>query len=224
MIVLCKSQPNLSFPPSKFHLPHFKHPNKPCPSVNEIFNPSKVSEIYSLPPSQRAAAISLDRGTNYGVVRLELLERLYEKLYEQRFENPDESQWRHQILPNRIVNSVSAAKAGSRMVLGLGGANVTATDGEMREQLVADYVFAATGYVRNTHESILEDTKSLLSDSPGKDCKATFPVGRDYRVLFDEEKVDKTRAGVWLQGCNEGTHGVSILSSNLAFFNLLVSE
>jgi L-ornithine N5-oxygenase len=35
-----------------------------------------------------------------------------------------------------------------------------------------------------------------------------FPVRRDYKVDFDEQKLDGN-AGIWLQGCNEKTHGVS---------------
>lgn len=67
-------------------------------------------------------------------------------------------------------------------------------------------MFTATGYVRNAHEGMLSPVQSLLPEQEEK-----FRVGRDYRVLLDEEKVDG-RAGVWLQGCNEGTHGVSSLS------------
>lgn len=37
-----------------------------------------------------------------------------------------------------------------------------------------------------------------------------FPVGRDYKILYDDRKVDE-EAGIWLQGCNERTHGVSHL-------------
>lgn len=138
-------------------------------------------------------------------------------MYEQRFENPDESQWRCQILPNRIVRSVSTTKSASAgMVLKLGDSNGSGIDPEEGEELEVDYVFTATGYIRNAHESMLEDTKKLLSISIGAEKEVKFPVGRDYRVLFDEEKVDHERAGVWLQGCNEGTHGVS--SSSLFLF------
>ena len=39
-------------------------------------------------------------------------------------------------------------------------------------------------------------------------AQAVFPVGRDYKVQYAEGKVEEG-AGVWLQGCNEKTHGVS---------------
>jgi hypothetical protein len=62
--------------------------------------------------------------------------------------------------------------------------------------------------VRNAHEAILQKTTGLLHDEC-KEGKGRFPVGRGYEVSFDESKVSED-AGVWLQGCNESTHGVSL--------------
>lgn len=180
-------------------------------SVNEIFNPTHTSTIFSLPPSQREKAISLDRGTNYGVVRLELLEHLYEKMYMQRLTHPDEQTWRCQILPNRIIVSASLRKssiddAGEVVRLKL----------STSEEMEVDYIFAATGYVRDVHEKILAETRDLLpsTNSSASSCSeekkgGKFEVGRNYKVMFDGEKVDSERAGVWLQGCCEGSHGLS---------------
>ncbi len=63
--------------------------------------------------------------------------------------------------------------------------------------------------MRNAHESMLADVRTLLPEDLQKEGK--FAVARNYRVKLDEAKVDR-RAGVWLQGCNEGTHGVSLNS------------
>lgn len=172
-------------------------------SVNEIFDPDRVDEIYNQDASGRAAAIALDRGTNYGVVRLELLEHLYEKLYMQSLCNPDESKWPARILANRIVLSASQS-TDSRVILKLGSPKGHAITGE---ELEFDYVFTATGYRRNAHEDMLSGLRPLLSKSSATSEK--LPVSRDYQVLYDEEKIDKHQAGIWLQGCNEGTHGVS---------------
>lgn len=54
---------------------------------------------------------------------------------------------------------------------------------------------------------MLADSRSLLPENLAKE--GNFAVERNYRVMFDGAKVDKSQAGVWLQGCNEGTHGVS---------------
>jgi L-ornithine N5-oxygenase len=173
------------------------------PSVNEIFDPDRVDAIYTQPPSERAAAIALDRGTNYGVVRLELLEHLYQKQYMQRLESPDETMWRCRIIPNRTVLSASQS-VNSGVVLRLGDPDGTKRGAE--EEVEVDYVFTATGYVRNAHENILSEVRHLLPEDLRKEGK--FNVARDYRVKLDVGEVDGG-AGVWLQGCNEGTHGVS---------------
>lgn len=181
-------------------------PSDDSPFVNEIFDPDRVDGIYSQDPILRASALALDRGTNYGVVRLTLLEHLYEKLYMQRLRSSDSTSWRANILTNRQVLSASQSKDSSvKLRLGevehLAG-GVEGIEGE--EVVEVDYVFAATGYRRDAHEEILSELKNLLpSESNQK-----FGVKRDYSVVFDKEKVDRD-AGVWLQGCNEGTHGLS---------------
>jgi L-ornithine N5-oxygenase len=176
-------------------------------SVNEIFDPDRVDGIYSQNPNERATAIALDRGTNYGVVRLELLEHLYQKQYMQRLESSDESRWRCRIIPNRTVLSASQI-SNSGVALRLGDLDATKR-GNGEDELEVDYIFTATGYVRNAHESMLAEVRTLLPENLQKEGK--FAVARNYRVKLDEAKVDG-RAGVWLQGCNEGTHGVSLIS------------
>lgn len=163
--------------------------------------------IYSQDPTERAAAIALDRGTNYGVVRLELLEYLYEKLYMQRLRNSDESQWKCRIIPNRaILSARQSSDSGVAIKLGLPDHMRAIEDQDVEEDLEVDYVFTATGYKRNAHENMLSEIRELLPDDLEKEGK--FLVARDYRVQWDESKVSP-EAGVWLQGCNEGTHGVS---------------
>lgn len=158
--------------------------------------------IYNQDASDRAAAISLDRGTNYGVVRLELLEHLYEKLYMQRLRNPDETKWSARILTNRTVLSTSKS-TDSKVILKLG---LPRENAAVEEELEVDYIFTATGYRRNAHEEMLSNLKPLLSNPSTSSEK--LPVSRDYRVQYDEGKIDGNQAGIWLQGCNEETHGV----------------
>jgi len=121
----------------------------------------------------------------------------------QRLRSDDETTWRCRIMPHRAVISASQS-SDSFVLLKLG--NPAEADSEADEELEVDYVFAATGYRRNAHEDMLSEVRDLLPEENMKENK--FPVSRDYRVCYDEEKVDD-KAGVWLQGCNEGTHGVS---------------
>jgi L-ornithine N5-monooxygenase len=191
----------ITWPPFASELTH--------PSVNEIFDPDRVDAIYGQNPSERAAAIALDRGTNYGVVRLELLEHLYQKQYMQRLESADESSWRCRILSNRTVISASQS-SNSSILLRLGDPDERKREELGEDEIEVDYVFTATGYVRNAHEHMLSEVRPLLPGELQKEGR--FKVKRDYRVQLDEEKVDGS-AGVWLQGCNEGTHGVSCAGS-----------
>ncbi|KAL2070806.1 hypothetical protein VTL71DRAFT_13832 [Oculimacula yallundae] len=178
-------------------------PSDDSPFVNEIFDPERVSSIYAQPPDERTASIALDRGTNYGVVRLTLLEHIYEHLYMQRLTHPttSSSEIPALIIPNRTVLS-AAQSSDSSVLLKLGDSNESKRGEE--EELEVDYVFTATGYVRNSHEEMLDGVKSLL---PGGN-EGKWDVGRDYRVIFEEGAVSE-KAGVWLQGCNEKTHGLS---------------
>ena len=64
----------------------------------------------------------------------------------------------------------------------------------------------ASGYTRDVHEDMLKGVRHLM---PGG-CKAgkIWHVRRNYSVEFLDGVV-KHDAGVWLQGCNESTHGLS---------------
>lgn len=200
MIVLCKSS-------SPLYLAYPTNKN----SVNEIFDPDRVDGIYTTPASKRAAQIALDKGTNYGVVRLSLLEHLYEAAYMQRLRQPDPSKWRCQILSQRSVVSAANTKSGA-VSLQLGSYPSDLEVGTT-EELEVDYVFVATGYRRDAHEEMLCDARELLAGEKGRNG-GRFEVERNYRVCFDAERVDMGQCGVWLQGCNEVTHGVSFLPAS----------
>ncbi|PQE20531.1 hypothetical protein CJF30_00001845 [Rutstroemia sp. NJR-2017a BBW] len=180
-------------------------PSDDSPFVNEIFDPERTDTIFNAPAALRASSIKADRATNYGVVRLELLEHLYEKLYMQRIRCESSSTApRAQILTSRIVTSTSAGKDGLELVVKNSSSEKLAEgkDGE-DEVMNVDYVFAATGYRRDAHVRMLEGCEGLRPVG-----EEGWRVGRDYRVLVREGAV-KRGAGIWLQGCNEGTHGLS---------------
>lgn len=206
MIVLCK------FPSS--HCPSDLSISKltPTESVNEIFDPDRVTDHYNRPSHLRAAGIVLDRATNYGVVRLELLEHLYDKLYVQRIKCEREGTApRAAIIVNRRVVSATASPSNDSLRLKL----VTEQGvEEEEEELDVDYIFAATGYRRDAHINILEGCEHLATGevemvkSENGLVKGKWGVRRDYRVRMPEGSVQEG-AGIWLQGCNESTHGVS---------------
>ena len=138
----------------------------------------------------------------------------------QRLDEPDETKWRCRIIPNRVIESASRSEADSRIRLNVVdsrdfGDNQGKNEihDKQKDSLDVDYVFAATGYVHNAHESILAPAEHLLPLSCSDENETSpsrFRVARDYRVQFDEDKVDSEQAGIWLQGCNESTHGVCL--------------
>lgn len=167
------------------------------------------------------------RATNYGVVRLELIEQLYERMYDQRREiGPDEREWPHRVMGGRQITSLESR--GDNLELRVQNVQDSALDGFLdtadEEVIEADLVIAATGYQRNAHVSMLKGAWNLLPKaSPGalefgkgisgwnvetELGERKISVGRDYKVKFSPGAV-ADGSGIWLQGCCEGTHGVS---------------
>lgn len=167
-------------------------------SVNEIFDPLRVDPFFNQTAEQRTAMNIHNRLTNYGVVRLELLEHIYETMYMQRVTQPDEERWQHRILNSSNIVAVDAnSNNGMRLQIERNG-HLAPHD--------FDAVVLATGYARDAYEDFLAPARYLMpgGDAPNK----AWEVERDYSVIFEKNAVAPD-AGVFLQGCCEGTHGVS---------------
>lgn len=176
------------------------------PSVNEIFNPERVDSTFNLPADSRAASISEDRNTNYGVVRIELIERIYQTIYTQRIRYSSEAEWPHRILPHRTIEDVKSLSSKSTDTLRLELGNHTNPCAPSTETLDADLIVLATGYTRDVHETLLQSARHLMPHGGGNGEK--WEVNRDYSVRFAEGKISDD-AGLWLQGCNQETHGLA---------------
>jgi len=200
-------------------------------SVNSIFNPSYVDELFSRSSEHRHSLLGDARSTNYGVVRLELIEHLYERMYDQQRDlGSDSKKWPHRILGCSGIAGFEAIgddnnSDGGRIRLAVRPLNKPS--GEHDEILDVDLVIAATGYQRQAHLTIMEDVAELLPESPeapevqtvdGLPPRKNYDsrvkgrpvrVQRDYGVQFAPGKVS-AGSGIWLQGCCEGTHGVSL--------------
>lgn len=169
-------------------------------SVNEVFDPERVDTFYDLSPESRQQSTLSNKATNYGVVRPELLDRLYEAMYHQRLHEPDQNKWQFKIVPWReVVGFEKETSNANRFRIRL----KDTSNGEMRmSDAMFDLAIMGTGYERKGHETLLESTRDLLQQ--GK-----FAVERNYRVKYRKEAVAED-CGVWLQGCCEDTHGVSL--------------
>ncbi|KAI4288186.1 MAG: hypothetical protein L6R35_002551 [Caloplaca aegaea] len=174
-------------------------PSDDSPFVNEIFDPHRVDEFYDLPENAQKDTLHRNRATNYGVVRPELLDRLYELMYHQRLHEPDESKWQHKIMPRTaVVGYDQPADGRARLKL------KNTLDGSISlSETAFDWIIVATGYVRDAHVTMLEASKDLLET--GK-----YDVGRDYKVRYRKDAV-ADGCGIWLQGCCQDSHGVGVI-------------
>lgn len=197
--------------------------------------------MYPKPAQYRQSLIKEAKATNYGVVRLGLIETLFEMMYDQKREiGHDETQWPHRILGGRQIVTVDETADGSKLVLklaqgvpsdvrleadGLVEDSPELDAAASQEVLDVDLVIAATGYRRTAHIDMLKEAWGLLpqaeptnpAEPPRADRwavqtdageKRVLEVSRDYKVKFSNGSV-APGSGIWLQGCCEGTHGVS---------------
>lgn len=163
-------------------------------------------------------------------------------MYDQRREiGADETQWPHRILGGRQITSIESRGDGEGMELKVQHLQDSALDGFVdaadEETLEADLVIAATGYQRSSHVEMLRGAWSLLPKSQpralefGKGISGwnveteqgerKMAVGRDYKVKFAPGAV-ADESGVWLQGCCEGTHGVSLVHAVFLWLHLSI--
>ncbi|KAL9586795.1 MAG: hypothetical protein Q9212_000681 [Teloschistes hypoglaucus] len=190
------------------------------PFVNEIFDPEQVTNMYRREKSVREASQNADKATDRGVVNMDLIERIYENMYNQTLLSPPGAPPQHRILRYRNVVGLESSPSGAAVLI---CENSTALyeecDEPHNERLEFDAVVLATGYAYNSHLKMFKPLEHLLPQTNSNERKkpVEWNVAEDYRVIFDPDKVDKSQAGVWLQGCNEKTHGLGdSLLSNLA--------
>lgn len=176
-------------------------PSDDSPFVNEVFNPEAVDTFYEQPHHVRSEAIKRNKATNYSVVRLELLEHLYQSMYAQSIHEPDRTQWQHQILPSREVVNVVENKVNSTLDLTV--SKVDEAGKVHNEVLEFDAVILATGYRRDAHVDMLRDCQEINGSADG-----SWVAGRDYSLSLDRMLVEDD-VGIWLQGCNESSHGLA---------------
>lgn len=203
-----------------------------------------MDKLYPKPSDYRSNLIKEAKATNYGVVRLNLIESLFEMMYDQKRElGHDETKWPHRIMGGRQLVSTEESKDKLRLRLrqavpgdvaleadGLVETLDQPLDADTEEVLDVDLVVAATGYRRTAHVDMLKDAWNLLPESrneskPRSDQwyvsteageKRVMEVSRDYKVKFAKGAV-APGSGVWLQGCCEGTHGVSLRAFDCSF-------
>lgn len=162
-------------------------PSDDSPFVNEIFNPGFTDYIYWQPDERRRRMLEEFRNTNYSVVDLDLIERIYQLLYQQRVRGHAQ----HALLASRDIELVTPSADGVECVLRDRGEGGT-------ERHVYDLVVVATGYRRDAYQRMLAPLGALL---PAEG----FGVDRRYRL----KTCESCEPQIFLQGACEDSHGLS---------------
>lgn len=160
-------------------------PADDSPFVNEIFGPDYTDLVFNQPETERERLIREYHNTNYSVVDLDLIERIYAMLYRQKVSGVE----RHGFLCRRMIES--ATDVDGRVQLQL--RDLATGSSEARRY---DAVILATGYERRSHRELLAPLKDYLDD---------FRVNRDYQLIARPE----LETPVFIQGFSQHSHGLS---------------
>ncbi|MFD5345000.1 lysine N(6)-hydroxylase/L-ornithine N(5)-oxygenase family protein [Streptomyces anulatus] len=154
--------------------------------VNELFFPSFIDEFHAGSPAARRQILDEMRLTNYAGLAAPFLDEMYMMLYEQKLSNSQRSAVRP------MTDVISSREEGGEVVLELRDRKTGRV-----ESFHCDVVLLGTGYDQRMPAMV----RSLAAEA-GVD---RIEANRDYRVDLGEN----TRAGLYLQGFNEATHGIS---------------
>ncbi|HEX8541129.1 MAG TPA: SidA/IucD/PvdA family monooxygenase [Pseudomonas sp.] len=160
-------------------------PADDSPFVNEVFSPEFTDLMFSQGGAQREQMIREYHSTNYSVVDIDLIERIYGVFYRQKVSGIA----RHAFHSLTTVETATATAQGVEMVMRNLASNESKTQ-------VYDAVVLATGYERQLHRHLLAPLAEYMGD---------FEVSRDYRIKTDA----RCQASVYMQGFCEASHGLS---------------
>lgn len=173
-------------------------PADDSPFANRIFDPGAVDDFYDATDDAKQRILGYHANTNYSVVDPELITDLYRRHYHERVAGTE----RLRILNLTRVGDVVETE--DRVELAL----ESVVDGS-RDVVSVDLVVFATGYRSSDPLRLLPG----LAGTCRRDQAGRLRIGRDYRV----ETGPDVRAGVYVQGATEHSHGISsTLLSNVA--------
>jgi L-ornithine N5-oxygenase len=165
-------------------------PSDDSPFANRVFDPDAVDHFYGASPEVKQLILDYHANTNYSVVDTDLIEELYRRVYQEKVLG---TQRLRLFNVSRVVETVETA-AGVR-------ATVESLTTHEKSVLDCDVLVYATGYRPNDPLRLLGD----LSARCHRDEAGRPDVARDYRVKTE----DDVRAGLYLQGSTEHSHGIS---------------
>jgi L-ornithine N5-oxygenase len=166
--------------------------------ANQIFNPTAVDHFFDAPREVKEMLAGYHANTNYSVVDVDLIQDLYDRAY------------REGITGERRLYMRGVSRVRGHDV----GADAVRVEIEFLPTgevctVAADAVVFATGYRGGDPATLLGELGALCC----RDDRGLLRLDRGYRVITD----DTLRAGIYLQGPTEHSHGISSsLLSNTA--------
>ncbi|MHC8306614.1 lysine N(6)-hydroxylase/L-ornithine N(5)-oxygenase family protein [Pseudomonas sp. PB3P13] len=160
-------------------------PADDSPFVNEVFSPEFTDLVFQQVSSERERLVNEYHNTNYSVVDIDLIERIYGIFYRQKVSGIA----RHAF---RTLTTLEKATSTER------GIELSVRNNATGELTVGHYdaVVLATGYERQMHRHLLAPMQEYLGD---------FEVDRHYKLITD----DRCKAGIYMQGFCQASHGLS---------------
>ncbi|MGX9885414.1 lysine N(6)-hydroxylase/L-ornithine N(5)-oxygenase family protein [Streptomyces sp. NPDC002276] len=166
-------------------------PADDSPFANQIFDPDAVDEYYVAPEHVRRRLVDYHRNTNYAVVDLELIQDLYARSYQEQVRGTR---------PRLVMMNVSRLASLSQEADAVRLVVEHLPTGELTE-FETDAVVFGTGYRPADPLTLL----GSLADQLKLDDRSRPHLDRDYRLVT----TDRIRAGIYLQGPTEHTHGLA---------------
>jgi L-ornithine N5-oxygenase len=154
--------------------------------TNELYFPTFTDDFFAAPAATRQQVLHEMRTTNYAGVTPGLLETLYHQAYLEKLTG------KRRLHMRTMTDVVAARMDGSEAVLTLAD-RMTGLSDEMR----CDVVLLGTGFERTTPAFMRDLAAQVGVDEP--------TVNRFYRLVTPPS----VTAGCYLQGTNEGSHGVA---------------
>ncbi|MGB3441341.1 MAG: lysine N(6)-hydroxylase/L-ornithine N(5)-oxygenase family protein [Actinophytocola sp.] len=165
-------------------------PSDDSPFANRVFDPAAVDHFYEASPEVKQLIMDYHANTNYSVVDTDLIEELYRRTYQEK------------VLGTQRLRLFNVSRVAETVETGDGvRATVESLTTHEKTVLDCDVIVYATGYRPNDPLGLLGDLSALCH----RDDAGRPDVARDYRVHTDDE----LRAGLYLQGSTEHTHGIS---------------
>jgi L-ornithine N5-oxygenase len=165
-------------------------PSDDSPFANRVFDPDAIDQFHAAPEHVKEMILDYHANTNYSVVDTDLIEELYRRTYQEKVLGE----------PRLRVFNVSRVAEAVETAEGVRATLESLTTHE-KTVLDCDVVVYATGYRPTDPLRLLGSLRTRCR----RDERGRPVVDRDYRVATDTA----LRAGVYLQGSTEHTHGIS---------------